>query len=142
MNKRSGRGPLRSEAVVAYAAVMASMKQEAFSSDRAASVGVERPHWAFWVAILGGMSLVSALACSERAYELWAEYMGRWLPQPVIQGIFVAGWGAHVLEALHARKLALELGLSDAERRGWTLQTFLLGFPSLGKLLRRRAAAR
>ncbi len=103
---------------------------------------VERPHFAWWVAIFGGMSLVSALACSERAYAAWAERAGGFLTRQHIFGIFVFAWALHIGESLYAHKVARDLGLSDEQRRGWTLQTFFLGYPSLGKLLRRRDAAR
>ena len=99
---------------------------------------VERPHVGWWVSILFGMGLVSALSCSERVYALWAQHLGDWLPRRAIQQIFVVAWALHVGEALYARKLAAELGYSDEAKRGWTIQTFLLGFPSLSKLLRRR----
>jgi hypothetical protein len=103
---------------------------------------VERPHIGWWISILFGMGLVSTLACSERAYELWAEHVTGLLPRPLIQKIFVVAWLLHVGEALYARKLAGELHYSDEARRGWTFQTFLLGYPSLSKLLRKKAAAR
>lgn len=32
---------------------------------------VERPHWAWWVAILGGMALTGALAISDAASWGW-----------------------------------------------------------------------
>jgi hypothetical protein len=103
---------------------------------------VERPHLGWWVSILLGMGLTSTLACSEQAYALWAEHVTGLLPRSLIQKIFAVAWLLHVGEALYARKLAKELDYSDEATRGWTFQTFLLGFPSLSKLLRRRAAAR
>jgi hypothetical protein len=88
------------------------------------------------------MSLVTLLACSDRAYAIFVEHTGGFLTRPVIQGIFIVAWALHIGEALYARRLAGELKLSAAQRRGYTLQTFLLGFPSLSKLLQRRQAAR
>jgi hypothetical protein len=108
---------------------------------RGTSDAVEWPHVGWWVSILLGMSLTSVLACSERAYALWAEHVTTLLPRSAIQKIFVIAWLLHVGEALYARKLARELGYGEEAQRGWTIQTFLLGYPSLGKLLRRKAAA-
>jgi len=103
---------------------------------------VERPHLGWWVSILVGMGLTSTLACSDQAYALWAEHVTGLLPRSLIQKIFVVAWLLHVGEALYARKLATELNYSDEARRGWTFQTFLLGYPSLSKLIRRRNSAR
>lgn len=103
---------------------------------------VERPHLGWWISILFGMGLTSVLACSDRAYAVWAEHLGDWLPRSTIQKIFVVAWALHVGEALYARKLATELGYGDEARRGWTVQTFLLGYPSLSKLIRRRNATK
>lgn len=103
---------------------------------------VERPHLGWWVSIVLGMSLTSVLACSDSAYAIWAEHLGPWLPRSMFQKIFVIAWALHIGEALYARKLATELNYGPEARRGWTLQTFILGYPSLSKLLRRRNAAK
>jgi hypothetical protein len=103
--------------------------------------GVDRPHAIFWVSIIFGMSLVSALAVSDRAHALWTENLGSFPSRPLIVGIFVAAWMAHVSEALYARKLCQDLGIT-ANKNGWTLQTFLLGYPSLRLLLLRKQSGK
>jgi hypothetical protein len=125
--------------------MMASMNPDSAIPLSDAATGqdeVERPHVGWWVSILFGMSLTSTLACSDTAYALWSEHVMSFLSRGTIQKIFVVAWALHIGEALYARKLAGELGFSAAARRGWTLQTFLLGYPSLKKLLQRRAKVR
>ncbi|HEY8121110.1 MAG TPA: NAD-dependent epimerase/dehydratase family protein [Myxococcota bacterium] len=106
---------------------------------------VDRPHWAWWVAILAGMTLTGALALSGAAYGWFAANVTSLLPRPLIGAIF--GWACwlHVRKGLRAVQLAERAGLHETSL-AWGWQTFLLGFASLSLLerciARREAAAR
>jgi Na+-translocating ferredoxin:NAD+ oxidoreductase RnfD subunit len=112
----------------------------AASADRARGDRVERPHVGWWVAILGGLGLTAVLAFHAGAYALWYRYVTTRLPRSVLATIFVCAYLVHLGEALYARALARRAGF-HASARGWMLQTFLLGFPSL-RLLRAHLAGR
>jgi len=106
---------------------------------------VERPHLAWWVAILGGMTLTGALAISDSAYGWFAAHVTALLPRWAIVAIFVWACWLHVRKGLRAVQLAERAGL-HATALGWGWQTFLLGFASLGlleqRIARRATAAR
>lgn len=105
----------------------------------ATSAGVECPHWAYWATLLPGLSLLTALSLSDTAYELWCKHVTTVFPRGLLHVLLVGAAAAHVGEAIAAYRIATRAGLL-ADRLGWTLQTFAIGFPSLN-LLRRRAAA-
>jgi 3beta-hydroxy-delta5-steroid dehydrogenase/steroid delta-isomerase len=100
---------------------------------------VERPHWGWWVAILGGMGALALLALSPGAHAVFASWLGAFTPpRPLLVGVLAWAVGLHVWKALRAVQLAERLGLSRTAL-GWGWQTFALGFASL-RLLERRAA--
>jgi len=101
---------------------------------------VERPHWAWWVVILAGMTLTGALAISTAAYGWFAAHVTTLLPQPLIGAIFVWACWLHVKKGLRAVQMAERAGLRETSL-GWGWQTFLLGFASL-RLLEERIAER
>jgi transmembrane protein TMEM254 len=101
---------------------------------------VERPHLGWWVAILGGLGLTAVLAFHGGAYALWYQYVTTRLSREILAAIFVCAYLVHLGEALYARALARRAGF-HASTRGWMLQTFLLGFPSL-RLLRAHLSGR
>jgi 3beta-hydroxy-Delta5-steroid dehydrogenase / steroid Delta-isomerase len=98
---------------------------------------VERPHWAWWVAILGGMGALALLALSPAAHAAWAAWLP---PRPLLIGILAWAVGLHVWKALRAVQLAERLGLRRTAL-AWGWQTFALGFASL-RLLERRERER
>ena len=98
---------------------------------------VERPHWATWVAILGGMGGLGLLALSPSAHAAWEAAVGPWTPRPLLLAIFAWAVGLHVWKGLRAVQLAERVGLRRTAL-AWGWQTFALGFPSL-RLLERRA---
>jgi hypothetical protein len=100
---------------------------------------VERPHWAWWVSIGFGMSLLAVLSLSDAAYALWAGQVTTLFSQPLLRLILLCAVAAHLGEGLYAWQIAGQLGLS-ASRGGWAVQTVMLGFPSLRLLLLRRKA--
>ena len=94
---------------------------------------VERPALGWWVAVCGGLGLLFFLAFTPagRLFPL--------LPRPLLRTIALIAIALHVGEAAYAHKLAKEAGL---DVNGWTLQTLVLGYPSLRLLLKRVRAAR
>ena len=101
---------------------------------------IDRPHWAWWLAILSGMTLTGALAISDSAYGWFAAHVTSWLPQPLIGAVFAWACWLHVSKGLRAVQIAERAGLRETAL-GWGWQTFLLGFASLG-LLEARVAKR
>jgi len=100
---------------------------------------VDHPHVGWWVAVLGGMGMLAVLAFHAGAYAIWCEGVTPVFSQRFLRGIFVAALLTHLVEAVHAFRLARRAGMSE-NAAGWFLQTFTLGYPSL-RLLRRRVAA-
>jgi 3beta-hydroxy-delta5-steroid dehydrogenase/steroid delta-isomerase len=105
----------------------------------AARETVERPHWGWWVAILGGTGALAVLALSGSAYDAVTAWLGPWLPRPLLLAMLIWATGLHVWKGLRAVQLAERLGLSRTSL-AWGWQTFALGFASL-RLLERRARA-
>ena len=68
----------------------------------------------------------------------WTKYLAfQW--HYLLVGIFWLAVLVHAVETMVARRLCHELGLDRDHTRRWIVQTFLLGYPSLG-ILRRYAA--
>jgi hypothetical protein len=101
---------------------------------------IDRPHWAWWLAILSGMTLTGALAISDSAHAWFAAHVTSLLPQPLIGALFAWACWLHVRKALRAVQIAERAGLRETAL-AWGWQTFLLGFASLG-LLEQRIARR
>lgn len=100
--------------------------------------GVDRPHIGWWIAILGGMTVLGILAYHPGAYRWWHANVTTLLSQGLLRFVFIAAWLAHLGEGLYALRLAQRSGRNAA---GWFVQTFLLGYASLGLLRARIAAA-
>jgi hypothetical protein len=103
---------------------------------RAKRSGVVRPSL-FWFLLLdGGIVALTKLAVSKSAYDKVDDMTGDVLPpRETLQGLLLATAVIHATEAVVAGRMARRRGLSP---RGWRLQTFVVGFPSLRSL--RRAA--
>lgn len=102
---------------------------------------VERPHWAWWAAILGGMGALALLALSPAAHARFEAWVGPWAPRPLLVVVLAWAVGLHVWKALRAVQLAERLGLRRTAL-AWGWQTFALGFASLRLLERREREAR
>jgi len=100
----------------------------------------ERPSVGWSVAVVVGLGVLAVVAFSGGAYGWWAGHVTTALPQGLLQAVFAGAVVTHLGEALYALTLVRRLGL-DAERARWFWQTFLLGFPSLGILVRRARAS-
>jgi hypothetical protein len=97
---------------------------------------VVRPSLLWFLLLDGGIVLLARLALSGRAHRRGTELSrGGLPPREVLQALLVATACIHAGEALAAGRMAQRRGLSP---RGWRLQTFIVGFPSL--LAMRRAA--
>src|ERR1700733_8247230 len=96
--------------------------------------GVVRPSW-FWFLLLdGGIIALTKLAVSKTAYDKVDEMTRDALPpRETLQGLLIGTVVVHAAEALAAGRMAKRHGLSP---RGWRLQTFIVGFPSLRSLRR------
>ncbi len=101
---------------------------------RAAQNGVQRPSL-FWFLLLdGGIVVLARLALSGRAYDRARGIGGDALPpREVLQAMLFGTVLIHAGEALAAGRMARRRGLGP---RGWRLQTFAVGFPSLLALRR------
>ncbi len=97
---------------------------------------IDRPQVGWWIAVLGGMIFLAALAFDPGAYAQWCAHVTAALPQPFLRWLFGAAVLTHMIEATYALRLAQRHGLRAG---GWLVQTALLGYPSL-RLLRRRIA--
>jgi 3beta-hydroxy-delta5-steroid dehydrogenase/steroid delta-isomerase len=102
---------------------------------------VERPHWGWWLAILGGMGTLGVLVLSPAVHAAGQATIGAFPSRPLLLGMFSWAVGLHVWKGLRAVQLAEQLGLHRTAM-GWGWQTFALGFASLRLLERRAAQAR
>jgi hypothetical protein len=100
----------------------------------AKSSGVVRPSWAWFALLDGGIVALVVLSSSESAYRAVNEALPTALPERrTLRSMLVATAVIHVAEAVVAARGARRRGL---RARGWALQTFAVGFPSLLALRR------
>jgi Domain of unknown function (DUF4499) len=101
---------------------------------RAKRSGVVRPSL-FWFLLLdGGIVALTKLAVGKTSYEKVNDMAGDALPpRETLQLMLIGTAAIHVTEALVAGRMAKHRGLAP---RGWRLQTFVVGFPSLLTLRR------
>src|ERR1700734_172159 len=91
--------------------------------------GVVRPSL-FWFLLLdGGIVVLTKLAVSKTSYDKVNDMSGDALPPRETLQLMVIGTAViHATEAVVAGRMAKRRGLAP---RGWRLQTFVVGFPSL-----------
>ncbi len=95
-----------------------------------------RPSWPWFLLLDGGMVVLTGLALHKPSYDAASEVAGDALPpREVLQVVLTGAVLVHAAEALAAGRMARRRGL---RARGWRLQTFIVGFPSL-RALRRSA---
>ena len=101
---------------------------------RAKRSGVVRPSL-FWFLLLdGGIVALTKLSVSKTAYDKANDMAGDALPpRETLQAMLIGTAVIHAVEAVAAGRMAKRRGLSP---RGWRLQTFVVGFPSLLSLRR------
>jgi len=91
--------------------------------------GVVRPSWFWFVLLDGGIVALARLALSQQAYDKASKMSSGRLPgRPVLRTMLLGTAVIHAGEAVMAGRMASRRGLS---RRGWMLQTLVVGFPSL-----------
>jgi hypothetical protein len=93
---------------------------------------VIRPHWLWFLVLDGGIWLLVQFTVNPGLYSKARERSGgRLPPHSAIKGLLAGTVVIHSGEAVLAGRMAARRGL---RRRGWMLQTFVVGFPSLRKL--------
>ena len=98
---------------------------------------VIKPHWFWWIAVIGGMALFFAICLHPGVYEYWITHRHP-LPDPgTLHLVLVAAVGLHIFEGWYCYHVATKLGLHKSAR-SWGWQTFVLGYPSTRLLLRLR----
>ena len=96
-----------------------------------------RPHFVFWVAVIGGLALFVAIGVDPGVYAYWTENMHPMPDRPFLQWVLVAALALHVFEGWYCYKLANRLGLNNSAR-AWGWQSFALGYPSTRLLIKLR----
>ncbi len=97
---------------------------------------VDRPAIGWWLAILGGLGVFAVTGHHDPTWTLWSERVLGFIPRFVyIFGFWVAV-AVHIHKGLKAVKLAEQAGFHETSLK-WGWQTFILGFPSMNKLLAR-----
>ena len=97
-----------------------------------------RPSWVWFLLLDGGIIVLTTLALSKTAHDKAGEMTDVLPPRDVLQVMLVGTAVIHAGEALVAGRMAKRRGLSA---RGWRVQTFVVGFPSLISLRRAARAA-
>jgi hypothetical protein len=97
---------------------------------------VERPHLLWWVAIVGGLTVLALQGFSSSFYEWWIAHVNVLPAQSTMAWIFLACIPIHLGEALFCWRLSNRIGSRGASA-GWALQTFFIGFPSTWLLIKR-----
>lgn len=96
---------------------------------------VKRPPLWQWAMVLGGLGLLGVLAFNTDAHRAWVHHISPMFSQSVLRAIAYPALAVHLGEAAYAAHIAQK---HDLDTAGWTLQTFLLGYPSLRLLLEER----
>ena len=97
---------------------------------------VERPHFVWWIAVIGGLTILALQSFNPAVYDWWAANVNPLPARWILGAIFLACIPLHAGEAIYAYRLSNRLGTPEASR-GWAMQTFLLGFPSTRLIMKR-----
>jgi Transmembrane protein 254 len=88
-----------------------------------------RPSWLWFLLLDGGIVILARLVFSDEAYRRAAQLSnGALPPRGALRALLGATAVIHVTEAIAAGRMARRRGLAPA---GWSLQTLVVGFPSL-----------
>jgi hypothetical protein len=99
---------------------------------KAKDSGVVRPHWLWFLVLDGGIWVLLQLVVNKELYvKAQQKSSNRLPPHGALQAMLAGTAVIHVAEAVVAGRMASRRGL---RRRGWVLQTFVVGFPSLSAL--------
>jgi hypothetical protein len=95
---------------------------------------VVRPSLGWFALLDGGLAALAVLSSSAGAHQAVSEASPLPLPpQSRLRAMLAAAFVIHLVEARAAARAARRYGLPA---RGWALQTFVVGFPSLFALRR------
>ena len=101
---------------------------------------VDHPHPVWWLAVIGGLTLLAFQGFNTEFYEWYVAHLNPLPGQAFMRWLLVACVPIHVYEGVWAYRAALRLGLTRSAR-GWGLQTLVLGYPSTHLIRRRLRAA-
>ncbi len=101
---------------------------------------VDHPHPVWWVAVIGGLTLLGFIAFHPAFYARYTQLVHELPAQRWMAWLFYACIPIHLFEAWYAWRVAGRLGL-ERSRTGWALQCFVLGYPST-RLLNKRTRAK
>ncbi|HMI89431.1 MAG TPA: DUF4499 domain-containing protein [Polyangiaceae bacterium] len=97
---------------------------------------VARPHLLWWVAIVGGLTVLGLQGFSAAFHAWWSAHVNALPAQSTMAWIFLACIPIHLGESLYCWRLSNRIGTPDASA-AWALQTFVIGFPSTWLLMKR-----
>jgi hypothetical protein len=100
---------------------------------------VERPHLAWWIAIVGGLTVLALQGFSTSFYAWWTASVNALPAQATMAWIFLACIPIHIGEALYVFWQSNRIGTPQASI-GWALQTFFIGLPSTLLMIKRARA--
>jgi hypothetical protein len=101
---------------------------------------VERPHLLWWIAVIGGLTLLATQGFSPSFYEWWTATVNPLPSRSILAGIVIACIPIHLAEAIYCFRLSNRLG-TPAASMGWAVQTFFIGFPSTRLIMKRARPA-
>jgi hypothetical protein len=98
--------------------------------------GIDRPHILWWIAIVGGLTILALQGFSAPFYAWWTTAVNPLPGQTVMMWLFLGIIPIHIAEAVFCYRLASRLGMPQ-HALGWAVQTFVIGFPSTRLLMKR-----
>jgi hypothetical protein len=102
---------------------------------------VDRPALGWWAVILGGLAALAFVSFHETTWASWSTHVLGSIPRCLYAVGFWVACLVHVHKGLKAVRLAEQAGFHETSL-SWGWQTFILGFPSMNKLLGRIAQSR
>jgi len=97
------------------------------AGDRAGDIAIDRPHVAWWIAVLSGLAVLALDAFSPAVYAWWTANLVALPDRTVLVVIFAGAVALHIGEALYASSSgtsaaspASATGASSAEASGST----------------------
>lgn len=102
---------------------------------------VERPHLAWWIVVVGGLTILGLQGFNESFYAFWVAHVNALPAKSTMAWIFLAVIPVHVGEALYCWRLSNRIGTPNASAH-WALQTLVIGFPSTRLLMKRARPSR
>ena len=98
-----------------------------------------RPHWFWWVSVIGGLGLLAAIALHPGVYEVWTTHVHELPDRKTMLWILLACLPIHLGEAWYVHRATTTMGMRNSNR-AWVIQSFTLGLPSTHIIIRRKEA--